>query len=68
MTGGNRPIPIEEYENPLVKEKREKYLETVTSSIEISKLKHNEKIPESAFKEKEKILSLNETSIGASKY
>ena len=68
MTGGNRPIPVEEYENPIVKEKREKYLESVTSSIEIAKLKHNKKIPKVAFEEKGKIISINEASTGASKY
>ena len=68
MTGGNRPIPVEEYENPMVKEKREKYLESVTSSIEIAKLKHDKKIPKAAFEEKGKIISIDEAIIGASKY
>lgn len=68
MTGGNRPIPKEEYENPLIKEKREKYLQSVTSLIEIAKLKHDQKIPEVAFEEKEKIISNNEANIGASNY
>jgi len=68
MTGGNRPIPVEEYENPIVKEKREKYLESVTSSIEIAKLKHDKKIPKAAFEEKGKIISIDEAIIGASKY
>ncbi len=68
MTGGNRPLPIEEYENPLIKEKREKYLESVTSSIEIAKLRHDKKIPEVAFEEKGKIMSINEYNTGPSKY
>lgn len=66
MTGGNRPIPAEEYLNPLLKEKRDK--KSVTSMIEITKLKHDKKIPEIAFEEKEKITPINEASIGPSKY
>ena len=68
ITGGNRPIPVEEYENPIVKEKMKKYLESTTSPNEISKMKHNEKIPESAFKEKRKIKPIGESFIGPSKY
>jgi len=68
MTGGNRPIPAEDYLNPLLKEKKDKNLESVTSMIEITKIKHDKKIPEVAFEEKGKIISNNEANIGASNY
>ena len=68
ITGGNRPIPVEEYENPLFKKITQKNFKTPININKISKMKTNQKIPESVFKEKDKINSIEETSIGPSKY